>query len=59
LNDTGVAWNYNYKNCSAGACPLAAGEEMVSACNCQSNFAQAAAMMQTIRMVKQDQVCSQ
>ena len=59
LNATGVAWTFNYKNCSSdGVCPLDPGEEVVSACDCQSNFAQAAAMMQTIRMVKEDQACA-
>ena len=60
LNATGVGWTFHYKNCTAASvCPVDPGEEVVSACDCQSNFAQAAAMMQTIRMVKEDQTCSQ
>jgi hypothetical protein len=59
LNATGVQWSFHYKNCTADSiCPLDAGEEVVSACDCQSNFAEAAAMMQTIRMVAEDQTCS-
>jgi hypothetical protein len=58
LNTTGVAWTFNYKNCTAGVCPLNPGEQVVSACDCQSNFAEAAAMMATIRQVQQDQTCS-
>lgn len=58
LNTTGVAWTFNYKQCTAGVCPLAAGEQLVSACDCQSNFAEAAAMMATIRQVKEDSTCS-
>jgi hypothetical protein len=59
LNSTGVSWTFHYKNCTAASvCPVDPGEEVVSACDCQSNFAQAAAMMQTIRMVKEDQTCS-
>jgi hypothetical protein len=59
LNNTGVAWIFNYKNCQQGVCPLDAGEQLVSACDCTSNFAEAAAMMLTIRQIKQDQTCDQ
>lgn len=59
LNSTGVSYDFTIKECDASnACPLEAGEEQVSACDCQSNFAQAAAMMQTIRMVAEDTVCT-
>lgn len=59
LNSTGVSYDFTIKECdAANACPLEAGETQMSACDCQSNFAQAAAMMQTIRMVAEDTVCT-
>lgn len=59
LNATGVSYDFTIKECDASiTCPLEPGEEQASACDCQSNFAQAAAMMQTIRMVAEDTVCS-
>ncbi len=57
-NSTGVAFDYTYRECGAGdSCPLAEGEEMVSACNCRNNFGEAATMMQAIRQTAQDTLC--
>lgn len=59
LNQTGVAYDFTFKECDASnRCPLEPGEEIASACDCRSNFAQAAAMMQTIRQVRGDTVCT-
>jgi hypothetical protein len=59
LNATGVAYDFTYKECDeAGACPLEPGEEQANACDCQSNFAHAASLMQAIRMVAEDTTCS-
>jgi hypothetical protein len=58
LNATGVAYDFTFKACDAGVCPLEPGETQVAACDCRSNFAQAASMMQAIRMVAEDTVCT-
>jgi hypothetical protein len=59
LNPTGVSYDFTIKECDASnACPLEPGEQQVAACDCRSNFAQAAAMMQTIRSVAEDTVCA-
>ncbi len=58
-NNSGVAWDYTYKPCDeANSCPLEAGEEVLSTCDCRSNFTEAFTMMQSIRMVGQDFVCT-
>jgi hypothetical protein len=56
-NVTGVAWDFSFKDCESGTCPVEAGEEVVGACDCHNNFAQAVALMQTIRMVAEDTSC--
>lgn len=56
-NNTGVAYDFSFKDCESGACPLELGEEVVGACDCHNNFAQAASLMQTIRMVAEDTSC--
>jgi hypothetical protein len=59
LNSTGVAYDFTYKECDeANACPLEPGEELANACDCRSNFAHAASLMQTIRLVAEDTACS-
>ena len=59
LNQTGVAYDFTFRECTTdNLCPAQVDEEIVSACDCRSNFAQAAAMMQTIRMVKEDMACA-
>ena len=59
LNATGLAYDFKFKECEPNnVCPLESGEEQVGACDCRSNFAQAAAMMQTIRMVGEDMICA-
>ena len=59
LNPSSPAWDYTYRDCGqTDACPADAGEEVVSACNCDSNFAEAVTMMQTIRMTAQDLQCT-
>jgi len=57
LNATGVAYDFSFKDCESGACPADPDEEVVAACDCHNNFAQAASMMQTIRMVAEDTSC--
>lgn len=57
-NPGGPANDFTYRECDASnVCPLEAGETMVAACDCRSNFMEAVMMMQTIRMTAQDFVC--
>jgi len=59
LNPSTPAWDYTYRDCSeTDVCPAGAGEEIVAACNCSSNFGEAVTMMQTIRMTAQDMQCN-
>jgi hypothetical protein len=59
LNNTGPAYDYNYKECGDdGTCPADAGEDVVQACNCRSNFAEATSVMQGIRQAAEDTVCT-
>lgn len=59
LNPSAPAWDYTYRECDASdVCPLEAGEEVAAACDCQSNFAAAVSMMQSIRMTQQDMQCT-
>ncbi|HKY19656.1 MAG TPA: hypothetical protein VJM31_00435 [Vicinamibacterales bacterium] len=58
LNPSTPAWDYTYRDCTVGdICPVGAGEDIVAACNCDSTFAEAVSMMQTIRMTAQDTQC--
>lgn len=58
-NADGIAYDFSYKECTASGsvCPLDDGEELLRDCDCRSNFAEAATMMQTIRMMAQDTQC--
>lgn len=59
LNPSTPAWDYTYRDCTeTDVCPIGTGEEIVSACNCGSNFLEAVTMMQTIRMTAQDMQCN-
>jgi hypothetical protein len=59
LNPSPPAWDYTYRDCTEDdVCPVGAGEDVVSACNCNGNFAEAVSMMQTIRMAAQDLQCT-
>ena len=59
LNPSSPAWDYTYRDCmAADVCPLDPGEDVVSACNCDSNFMEAVTLMQTIRMTAQDMQCN-
>ncbi|MBB6117752.1 hypothetical protein F4826_004731 [Rahnella inusitata] len=58
-----VQYNYYYHECDAvnGApnqCPADPGEEVVKACQCMNEFAEAAAIMQTMRQAGSDMICS-
>ncbi len=59
-NQTGVTKydNFYYECGSNNQCPASAGEEVVKACQCLNEFAEAAAIMQVIRQGGQDMICS-
>ncbi|EPP2798343.1 TPA: hypothetical protein P7L42_003307 [Vibrio cholerae] len=51
-------YDVTYKECSVGVCPLSSGEELVQACQCTNDFAEATAIMQIMRNAGQDMICS-
>ncbi|MGX9280548.1 conjugal transfer protein TraN [Pantoea ananatis] len=54
-----VQYNYYYHECdTSNQCPAEAGEEVVKACQCMNEFAEAAAIMQTMRQAGQDMICT-
>lgn len=67
VSDTGTTAKYRqdtqcgtfyYRTCNNGTCPLNAGEDIVKDCQCINEFAEAAAIMQTIRQAGRDMICS-
>ena len=59
-NKSGVVKYDNfYYECDAGnQCPAEPGEEVIKACQCLNEFAEASAIMQVIRQAGQDMICS-
>lgn len=56
---TTQTFNFYYRTCTGGStCPVNAGETIVQNCQCLNQFADAASIMQTLRMGGQDIVCS-
>jgi hypothetical protein len=52
-------WNTFYHACSSdNVCPMAPGEELVSACGCLDDFPEAMVMMQTVRLSGADIICT-
>src|SRR5208337_4523224 len=49
-------YNFYYRTCTAGSCPTNAGETILQNCQCIDEFANAASIMQTLRMGGQDLV---
>ena len=49
---------YYYRACYNDQCPVDAGEELVTPCQCMQDFAGAATVMQFLRMAGQDIICS-
>lgn len=47
-----------YKTCSSNTCPKAPGEEILIDCQCLNEFAEAATIMQTMRLAGKDLICS-
>ncbi|ECG2771148.1 conjugal transfer protein TraN, partial [Salmonella enterica subsp. enterica serovar Tennessee] len=59
-NKTGVTKydNFYYECDATNQCPAGAGEEVIKACQCLNEFAEAAAIMQVVRQAGQDMICS-
>jgi hypothetical protein len=59
LPSTTATFNFYYRTCPDGVtCPVNAGETIMQNCQCLDQFANAAGVMQTLRMGGQDIVCS-
>ncbi|EJL7720590.1 conjugal transfer protein TraN, partial [Cronobacter sakazakii] len=50
--------NFYYECDATNKCPAEPGEEVIKACQCLNEFAEAAAIMQVIRQGGQDMICS-
>ncbi len=59
-NNAGVVKYDNfYYECDTGnTCPSGPGEEIVKACQCLNEFAEASAIMQVMRQAGQDMICT-
>lgn len=53
-----VTYDFFYRPCKNGVCPLEPGEILVKECQCLEEFGEAAAMMQVLRMAGNDLICS-
>lgn len=51
-------YDFFYKPCLGNVCPVGAGEEIVKNCQCINEFAEAASIMQILRMAGRDMICS-
>jgi hypothetical protein len=52
------SWEFSYKTCRNAACPLAPNEEILIDCQCVNEFADAAAIMETMNQAGKDVICS-
>lgn len=55
---TNVAYDFFYRNCYGSVCHTGEGEEIVKDCQCITEFGEAAAVMQALRMAGKDIICS-
>lgn len=54
-----TVYEYKYKECDLNnMCPNSEGEEIVTACTCSNEFANATAIMQTLRLAGQGLMCT-
>ena len=53
-----VSYDIFYKTCIANSCPVEPGEEIMIDCQCLNEFAEAASVIQTLRLAGKDNVCS-
>lgn len=52
------SWEFFYHACREHNCPAGPGEEILQDCQCLSEFAESATILQTLRLAGRDQVCS-
>lgn len=55
---TADSYDIMYLNCVNGQCPTDTGDIIVEACGCLNGFAEAASIMQTMRLAGADNICS-
>ena len=58
VDTTTAGYDFFYRPCVNGACPLGQGESIVTNCQCLNEFGEAASLMQTMRLAGQDLICS-
>ncbi len=51
-------WQFFYKSCVGGSCPVDKGEQVLIDCQCISEFADAASIMETLNQAGKDVICS-
>ncbi len=58
VSNSATTWSFYYKECANDVCPAGDAEEILKSCQCLNDFADAAVIMQTIRLGAQDLICS-
>lgn len=66
LRNTPIRYQFRYHRCepppagssAAGVCPAGPNEQILQNCQCLNEFAEAAALMQTLRQAAQDTICT-
>ncbi len=53
-----VSYDFYYRKCNEGVCAAGAGEEIIKACQCMSEFAEAASLMSAMDGASKDLICS-
>ncbi|MBN2570067.1 MAG: hypothetical protein JXB42_11610 [Deltaproteobacteria bacterium] len=53
-----LSYEYIYKACTDGTCPVEDGEEIVKSCQCISDFSEAATVMSAVNSASHDLICS-
>lgn len=58
-SDDPLAYDFYYRQCGTdNICPAGDGEEVMKSCQCLNEFAEATAIMATVRSAAQDLICS-
>jgi len=59
MQNQNLHYDFYYHECDTNnGCPIGAGEELVQACQCINEFAESAAIMQSMRMASRDMICT-
>ncbi|MDO3380351.1 hypothetical protein [Geoalkalibacter halelectricus] len=53
-----TTWDFFYRPCDGAICPAEEGEEIIQSCQCINEFAEAATVMQVLRLAGEDTICS-